>query len=110
MELVGYLRLLHIICNCGWFRQARKSSPLRRRRPSFMSMISINLYCSTVVDEVNTGYQDGWRNQGCKEGWPGTSMQLYLVLDTPADGTKQYCQEDFAKQCSGAARTTWQHG
>ncbi|PRQ22924.1 hypothetical protein RchiOBHm_Chr6g0255591 [Rosa chinensis] len=27
-------------------------------------------------------------------------MQLYLVLDTPANGIKQYCQVDFAKQRS----------
>ncbi|XP_061999257.1 histidine kinase 1 [Rosa rugosa] len=32
-----------------------------------------------------------------KKDGPGTLMQLYLVLNTPADGTEQYCQVDFAK-------------
>lgn len=32
-----------------------------------------------------------------KKDGPGTLMQLYLVLNTPADGTEQYCQADFAK-------------
>ncbi|KAK9948399.1 hypothetical protein M0R45_003979 [Rubus argutus] len=32
-----------------------------------------------------------------KKDGPGTLMQLYLVLNTPADGTEQYYQADFAK-------------
>lgn len=32
-----------------------------------------------------------------KKDGPGTLMQLYLVLNTPADGTEQYCQADFSK-------------
>ncbi|XP_050374747.1 histidine kinase 1 [Argentina anserina] len=33
-----------------------------------------------------------------KKDGQGTLMQLYLVLNTPVDGTEQYCQADFAKQ------------
>lgn len=32
-----------------------------------------------------------------KKNSPGTLMQLYLILNTPADGTEQHCQIDFAK-------------
>lgn len=32
-----------------------------------------------------------------KKDGQGTLMQLYLVLNTPADGTEQYCQANFAK-------------
>ena len=32
-----------------------------------------------------------------KKNSPGTLMQLYLVLNTPADSTEQHCQIDFAK-------------
>lgn len=32
-----------------------------------------------------------------KKDGPGTLMQLYLVLNTPADGTEQHCQVDLAK-------------
>ncbi|KAM1529097.1 histidine kinase 1-like isoform X2 [Malus sylvestris] len=33
-----------------------------------------------------------------KKDGQGTLMQFYLVLNTPADGTEQHCQVDFAKQ------------
>ncbi|CAB4318194.1 unnamed protein product [Prunus armeniaca] len=32
-----------------------------------------------------------------KKDGPGTLMQLYLVINTPADGTEQLCQVDLAK-------------
>lgn len=32
-----------------------------------------------------------------KKNGPGTLMQLYLVLNIPADSTEQHCQIDFAK-------------
>ncbi|XP_009379374.1 histidine kinase 1 isoform X2 [Pyrus x bretschneideri] len=33
-----------------------------------------------------------------KKDGQGTLMQFYLVLNTPADGTEQHCQVDFAKK------------
>ena len=33
-----------------------------------------------------------------KKNGPGTLMRLFLLLSTPADGTEQHGQVDFAKQ------------